>query len=1219
MALGVLNNLSAIYAENNLNNTNNSLQTVLQQLSSGSKINSGADDAAGLSLVNGLEANQAALTQSKTNATEGVGLLQVADGALSQVTSLLDRAITLATEASNGTLNTTQESAANQEYQSILSEVNNIGQTTTYNQEQVFNGQEVAIYTGDSSASGSSLDDLNIRSLSESSVGDTGGQMAYSSGSNSVFINLSTATANAKTTDTLNPNGQTTIDINYLIKGADGTASTAKTTITVGSGTSYANTSSGLISAINDSGLGLTASFATQAQAGLVGGGTQTGIEITGGLVSAGIDPSTVSTSGDLDASGIPASELLTQGQTVSISVGGSLVGTVKISSSVNTLTELAKAIGNIAGAPVTASVINNGDGTQSLALADAASGQGTLSVTIGTGGGTLAPVFNTPTNANNAVAVDNDSSNVTGIASQAAVDGALTVGVGSVSADSTLSGTFVVTNTPSGGGAAVTESFVMGGAGSYANHTYSVNGSTLAALTAAITSQKNAGGDLGVTVGAGTATTAFTLTGAAGSTITTSVSNLTYTNTLDGATPLVSTSTDATTGIATVAVAQTNALSDALTGSIVLQNGTGTSTTFVMGAGVNNTTNAAVGGVPANTYFTGNATLVGADAAGTLGALKDAVNQYLGASVTATVNGQGLTVISKAPGTTVSDAGGNTLTNTNLALGLYTPTLATFGDFDTAQLGLTNKAGTEITGTIGGGDNLTGSIVLTNGGVSDTFVMGTNSHGTNATGIDSTVNGGVASATGSNEYWVGNGGAAALTTAINALAAAEVAQGNATSGIKLNAQPAPSGGVYLQSTIVDDGVTYDGITMTASTLAVAQAASATSSVTGETFSAGTDSTATVAPASGSDNTTDIISGNIVLTDTPTAGSPVMETFSMGSAANDGKGTGSLSGSVYTVDGDTLADLQNAINSQTTLGAGSLGLGLNALASTNGLTLNTPTNNGASITVGTGASNTLSDTSQGTSSSVTLGSFANENDSVTGSISFDVNGTPESYTITSGSTVSTMIDKINLASLGVTAKWVAGSNGYGSVQLTATAEGSAGQISNPITTVADTTNTAALSYIVSGNYSTGISNSPSTASLYDSTTGQSAASFVDNTSGTSGIATISYSDGAGESLTSTDLTSQTDAENALNILNIAIIDVAAQDGYIGAQINTLNSISQVMSTQQENVASAQNAIQATDYASATSNMSKYEILSQTGIAALAQANSVQQEVTKLLQ
>ena len=99
MALGVLNNLPAMYAENYLNNTSSSLQTVLQQLSSGSRINSGADDAAGLSLVNGLAANSAALTQSTTNASEGVGLLKVADGALSQVSNLLNRAVTLATEA----------------------------------------------------------------------------------------------------------------------------------------------------------------------------------------------------------------------------------------------------------------------------------------------------------------------------------------------------------------------------------------------------------------------------------------------------------------------------------------------------------------------------------------------------------------------------------------------------------------------------------------------------------------------------------------------------------------------------------------------------------------------------------------------------------------------------------------------------------------------------------------------------------------------------------------------------------------------------------------------------------------------------------------------------------------------------------------------------------------------------------------------------------------
>ena len=164
MSLGVLNNLSAMYAENSLNNTNNSLQTVLQQLSSGSRINSGADDAAGLSLVNGLQANATALAQSQTNATEGVNLLTVADGALSQVTSLLNRAVTLATEASNGTLNGSQDLAANQEYQSILSEINNIGATTTYNQERVF-GSNTSIYTGDSSTQGASINQLNIRSL----------------------------------------------------------------------------------------------------------------------------------------------------------------------------------------------------------------------------------------------------------------------------------------------------------------------------------------------------------------------------------------------------------------------------------------------------------------------------------------------------------------------------------------------------------------------------------------------------------------------------------------------------------------------------------------------------------------------------------------------------------------------------------------------------------------------------------------------------------------------------------------------------------------------------------------------------------------------------------------------------------------------------------------------------------------------------------------------
>jgi flagellin len=316
MSLGVLNNINAIYAENNLNNTSSSLSSTLQQLSSGSKINSGADDAAGLSLVDGLQANQTALTQSATNATEGVGLLKVADGALSQVTSLLNRAVTLATEASNGTLSSSQDTAANQEYQSILSEISNIGSTTTYNQEQVF-GSSTNIYTGDSSTAGSAINSLNIRSLSSSNVGDSNGVMSYNNGQNNVFIDLTAGTgANGKlaqSSDVLNSGGKSTLAIDYLGKNTNGTSAVETETITVGTGTNFANTAGGLISAINAAGLGVTASFTTAATAGDAGATatTDTGIEISGS-VGSGANPTTGSYTGTLSLAGSAVGDALT-------------------------------------------------------------------------------------------------------------------------------------------------------------------------------------------------------------------------------------------------------------------------------------------------------------------------------------------------------------------------------------------------------------------------------------------------------------------------------------------------------------------------------------------------------------------------------------------------------------------------------------------------------------------------------------------------------------------------------------------------------------------------------------------------------------------------------------------------------------------------------------------------------------------------------------------
>ena len=171
MSLGILTNVAATYAENSLNQTQNSLQTVLQQLSSGSRINSGADDAAGLSISDGLTANEAALTQSAQNAQNGVGLLQTADGALSQVTNLLDRAVTLATEASNGGLTTAQSTAADTEFQSILTEIGNIGSTTNFNRTAVFSATATNFTVSDGTAAGTTTIAATVGALTTANVG----------------------------------------------------------------------------------------------------------------------------------------------------------------------------------------------------------------------------------------------------------------------------------------------------------------------------------------------------------------------------------------------------------------------------------------------------------------------------------------------------------------------------------------------------------------------------------------------------------------------------------------------------------------------------------------------------------------------------------------------------------------------------------------------------------------------------------------------------------------------------------------------------------------------------------------------------------------------------------------------------------------------------------------------------------------------------------------
>jgi flagellin len=173
-SLSILNNIPALEAMNQLGMTQMSLNQTLTALASGQRINTGADDPAGLAIANGLEANITALTQSVQNATDGVGELQVGDGALSQITALLNSAVSLATESANGTVSDQQRTALQAEFSSIQTEINSIGGNTTYNGQAIFNGATTVIYMSDSSGAGVNTVTINFGTVNSSNLGVVG-------------------------------------------------------------------------------------------------------------------------------------------------------------------------------------------------------------------------------------------------------------------------------------------------------------------------------------------------------------------------------------------------------------------------------------------------------------------------------------------------------------------------------------------------------------------------------------------------------------------------------------------------------------------------------------------------------------------------------------------------------------------------------------------------------------------------------------------------------------------------------------------------------------------------------------------------------------------------------------------------------------------------------------------------------------------------------------
>ena len=408
MALGVLNNISAINAQNNLANTQASLSKTLQQLSSGSRINSGADDAAGLSLANGLQASSTALSQSAKNASEGVDFLQVADGALSQVTSLLNRAITLATEASNGTLNSSQVAAANSEYQKILTETDTINNNTEYSGINTFakNSAYTVGAAGDTVDIGTASTDTatvtyGTQSLTFVNSGGSGGAGKYQMQSNDTIntiasqinqtfgVNVATVQGNqlvlsggAKFAST-SKNLVDTLQIPTAANGGTSTLTVGKATDTLTINTSALNftPTGGAATAINNFGAAATGNlyqlasqintqFALVGASATVSGNT---LKITGGTISTA---NNVTESEAVNAKANQTVAIFTSDGTISQSYNNSASDLVQASSSALSLagTDLT----STAGAQAALTAIN-------AAITTVAAARGTIGANINT------------------------------------------------------------------------------------------------------------------------------------------------------------------------------------------------------------------------------------------------------------------------------------------------------------------------------------------------------------------------------------------------------------------------------------------------------------------------------------------------------------------------------------------------------------------------------------------------------------------------------------------------------------------------------------------------------------------------------------------------------------------------------------------------------------------------------------------------------------------
>nr|WP_300850162.1 flagellin [uncultured Schaedlerella sp.] len=167
----IQHNITALNAHRNLSNNNSSVGKNLEKLSSGYKINRAGDDAAGLAISEKMRAQITGLETAQKNANDGVSLVQTAEGALTEVHSMLNRMVELATQSANGTYSSTNRTEMQKEITALNAEIDRIGATCNFNGTKLFAAATtIKLHVGESSANTNQLS-VSFKQMDAASIG----------------------------------------------------------------------------------------------------------------------------------------------------------------------------------------------------------------------------------------------------------------------------------------------------------------------------------------------------------------------------------------------------------------------------------------------------------------------------------------------------------------------------------------------------------------------------------------------------------------------------------------------------------------------------------------------------------------------------------------------------------------------------------------------------------------------------------------------------------------------------------------------------------------------------------------------------------------------------------------------------------------------------------------------------------------------------------------